>query len=76
MPIVHECEYGACQKSKDHVNWQVHRQMNVFISRLDDQQRRGYVGLESKQLGHGGDTPNTDRRDGCGNYPQGTERIG
>jgi hypothetical protein len=30
--------------------------MNVFLSRLDEQQRRWYVGLESKKLGHGGDT--------------------
>jgi hypothetical protein len=29
--------------------------MNVFISRLDEQQRRWYVALESKQIGHGGD---------------------
>ncbi len=30
--------------------------MNVFLSRLDEQQRRWYVGLESKKIGHGGDT--------------------
>ncbi len=30
--------------------------MNVFLSRLDEQQRRWYVGLESKRIGHGGDT--------------------
>jgi hypothetical protein len=29
--------------------------MNLFLSRLDEQQRRWYVGLESKKLGHGGD---------------------
>ena len=57
MPTeVHECECEACQKSKGHTNWQVHHQMNVFLSRLDEQQRRWYVGLESKKLGHGGDT--------------------
>ena len=57
MPTeVHECKCEACQKSKDHTNWQVHHQMNVFLSRLDEQQRRWYVGLESKKLGHGGDT--------------------
>jgi hypothetical protein len=29
--------------------------MNVFISRLDEAQRRWYVALESQRLGHGGD---------------------
>ncbi len=57
MPTeVHECECEACQKSRDHSSWQVHHQMNVFLSRLGEQQRRWYVGLESKKLGHGGDT--------------------
>lgn len=57
MPIeVHECECEACRQSQDHPNWQVHHQMNVFLSRLDEQQRRWYVGLESKKMGHGGDT--------------------
>jgi hypothetical protein len=27
--------------------------MNVFLSRLDEQQRRWYVGLEAERLGHG-----------------------
>ena len=29
--------------------------MNLFLSRLDEQQRRWYVALESKKVGHGGD---------------------
>jgi len=28
--------------------------MNVFLSRLDEQQRRWYVALEAEKLGHGG----------------------
>lgn len=28
--------------------------MNVFVSRLDEQQRRWYVGLEAERIGHGG----------------------
>lgn len=57
MPIeVHECECEACRQTRDHPNWQVHHQMNVFLSRLDEQQRRWYVGLESKKMGHGGDS--------------------
>ncbi len=30
--------------------------MNLFLSRLDEQQRRWYVALESRKIGHGGDT--------------------
>ena len=30
--------------------------MSVFLSRLDEQQRRWYVALESNRIGHGGDT--------------------
>jgi len=33
----------------------LHQQMNFFLSTLDEHQRRLYVGLESKKLGHGGD---------------------
>jgi hypothetical protein len=29
--------------------------MNLLVSRLDEQQRRWYVALESQRLGHGGD---------------------
>ena len=29
--------------------------MNLFLSRLDEQQRRWYVALESNKIGHGGD---------------------
>jgi hypothetical protein len=28
--------------------------MNLYLSRLDEQQRRWYVALEAKSLGHGG----------------------
>ncbi|MBI3761120.1 MAG: transposase [Chloroflexi bacterium] len=29
--------------------------MNLFLTRLDEQQRRWYVALESKRVAHGGD---------------------
>lgn len=44
-----------CQQGIDHPERQRHRQMQVFLSRLDEQQRRWYVALESSRLGHGGD---------------------
>ena len=57
MPIsVRECQCPACLQSPDHPAWQLHHQMNVLLSRLDEQQRRWYVALESKRVGHGGDT--------------------
>jgi hypothetical protein len=32
-----------------------HRQMNLLLSRLDEQQRRWYLAVESQRLGHGAD---------------------
>jgi hypothetical protein len=29
--------------------------MNLFLSRLDEQQRRWYVALEAERIGHGGE---------------------
>lgn len=55
LRLIHECQCAACQQSKNHMDWQLHHQMNVFLSRLDEQQRRWYVALESKKIGHGGD---------------------
>lgn len=53
---VHECECSACLESKEQPNWGIHHRMNVFLSRLDEQQRRWYVALELQKIGHGGDT--------------------
>jgi hypothetical protein len=52
---IHQCECPKCQASSDHPDWQLHHQMNVLVSRLDEQQRRWYVALESQRVGHGGD---------------------
>jgi hypothetical protein len=52
---IHQCECPQCQASSDHPDWQLHHQMNVLVSRLDEQQRRWYVALESQRVGHGGD---------------------
>jgi hypothetical protein len=53
---VHECQCPECLQSKDQPDWQIHHQMNIFLSRLDEQQRRWYVALESKKVGYGGDS--------------------
>ncbi len=52
---IHSCQCPKCLESNQHPDWQLHHQMNLFLSRLDEQQRRWYVALESKKIGHGGD---------------------
>lgn len=32
-----------------------HHQINLFVSRLNEQQKRWYVALEADRLGHGGE---------------------
>jgi hypothetical protein len=39
----------------DHPIKEVHRLMNLLLSRLDEDHRRWYVALESLKIGHGGD---------------------
>lgn len=52
---VHECECAICRQQTEHPDRTLHRQMNLYLSRLGEQQRRWYVALESKKMGHGGD---------------------
>jgi hypothetical protein len=53
---VHKCKCPNCEQAIDHPDEELHHQMNLLISRLDEQQRRWYVALEAKKLGHGGIT--------------------
>src|SRR5215210_6001026 len=50
---VRECQCAACQQAAPHPDRERHRQMNVFLSRLDEAQRRWYVALEAERLGPG-----------------------
>lgn len=52
---VHQCECPQCQQEMSHPDQEVHRQMNLLLSRLDEQQRRWYVAVESNRIGAGGD---------------------
>jgi hypothetical protein len=52
---VHVCECAHCQQETDHPDQELHRQMNLLLSRLDEQQRRWYVAVESKRRGASGD---------------------
>ncbi len=54
-PIANQCHCPHCQRDAYHPDQDLHQQMNLFISRLDEQQRRWYAALESKRIGHGGD---------------------
>ena len=53
--VIYECQCAACLADKKCEEWVIHHQMNVLLSRLNEQQRRWYVALESKKIGHGGD---------------------
>jgi hypothetical protein len=52
---IHVCECEDCQHETEHPTRALHQQMNVLMSRLDEQQRRWYAALESNRIGHGGD---------------------
>lgn len=52
---IHHCQCPHCLSTETHPDQTHHRQMNLLISRLDEQQRRWYAALESKEIGHGGD---------------------
>jgi hypothetical protein len=51
---VYQCQCSTCSGSADHPNKRLHHQMNLLLSRLDEQERRWYVALEARKLGHGG----------------------
>ena len=55
VTTVAECQCAHCQQEGAHPDRVLHRRMNVFLSRLDEAQRRWYVALESQRIGHGGD---------------------
>lgn len=53
---LHQCQCPNCAAGNDHPECAFHRQLNLLFSRLDEQQRRWVAALESKKVGHGGDT--------------------
>jgi hypothetical protein len=56
MTTIHQCKCDICQQSESHPKQVLHQQMNLLMSRLDEQQRRWYAALEAKKIGHGGTT--------------------
>jgi hypothetical protein len=53
--VIHQCQCPHCQTDAAHPDQALHRQMNVFLSRLDEQQRRWFAALEADRFGPGGD---------------------
>ena len=51
--VVHECGCADC-RAGEHAGREDHRQLNVLLNRLDEQQRRWVAAREAKRLGHGG----------------------
>src|ERR1043165_1334817 len=52
---VRTCQCARCQMNAPHPDREYHRQMNLLLSRLNEQQRRWYLAVESQRLGHGAD---------------------
>jgi len=52
---VHACRCPMCVRREDHPDRKLHHQLNLLLSRLDEQQRRWLVALEAQKMGHGGD---------------------
>lgn len=52
-PAVHDCGCAEC-RAGDQAEREDHRQLNLLLSRLDEQQRRWVAAREAMRLGHGG----------------------
>lgn len=51
---IHQCQCEVCLSGADKRTQALHHQMNVIMSRLDEQQRRWYAAVEANRHGHGG----------------------
>jgi hypothetical protein len=54
-PVINACLCRTCSQEANHPDQELHKQMNLFLSRLDEQQRRWFAAIESLRIGHGGD---------------------
>jgi len=50
---IHQCKCKECQEGNEAIGKQ-HENLNVLMSRLDEQQRRWMAALEANKIGHGG----------------------
>jgi hypothetical protein len=51
--VIHACGCAAC-RAGEHLEREDHKQLNLLLSRLDEQQRRWVAAREAKRLGYGG----------------------
>jgi len=51
---IHQCQCDICQRGDDQHRQMIHHQINVVMSRMDEQQRRWYAAVEANRHGHGG----------------------
>jgi hypothetical protein len=52
---IHQCQCANCQPEAAHPDQVLHHQMNLLLSRLEEQQRRWYVAVEANRVGSHGD---------------------
>jgi hypothetical protein len=50
---IHQCKCEKCQLEPSQPERETHRQINLLLSRLNEQQRRWYLGLQAQQWGEG-----------------------
>ena len=48
---IHQCECAVCKAGDEASTVRYHQQINLFLSRLNEPQRRWYVGLLSQRPG-------------------------
>ncbi len=54
MPkLLHQYQCEKCQIEPVQLERELHQQINLLLSRLDEQQRRWYLGLQAQQWGEG-----------------------
>ncbi len=51
---VRQCQCSTCQQGGEERMKLIHQQINLVMSRLDEQQRRWYAAVEANRHGHGG----------------------
>jgi hypothetical protein len=51
---VHHCACAQCRAHKPHPDRAWHHQINLFLSRLNEPQRRWFAALEAMRIGHSG----------------------
>ena len=52
--VIHQCKCPECQTGSSSDIQAEHQRVNLFMSRLDEQQRRWFAAVEAERMGHGG----------------------